>query len=61
MQVSDRLIMNTIEHFGKYDDNPISVAEANDIVLNFTGFAHLILKLDKKRKAVKNEQNQIEN
>ena len=55
MQVSDRLIMNTIEHFGKYDDNPISVAEANDIVLNFTGFAHLILKLDKKRKAVKNE------
>ena len=39
---------DTIKHFKLYYDNLVEV-EAVEIVQNFTGFARLMLKLDKKR------------
>ena len=39
---------DTIKHFKPYYENLVEV-EAVEIVQNFTGFARLMLKLDKKR------------
>ena len=42
------IINNTIKHFEPYYDN-LAEVEAVEVVQNFTGFARLMLKLDKKR------------
>ena len=50
------LIKSTMEHFRDYYPN-VTEDDAKDIINNFICFAHLLMKLDKKRaKALKQER-----
>ena len=53
MTPSEVLINDTIKHFGQFQQENISKAEAVEIIENFSGFASLLLKLDKKRQEFK--------
>ena len=53
MTPSEVLINDTIKHFGQFQQENISKAEAVEIIENFSGFARLLLTLDKKRQEFK--------
>lgn len=53
MTPSEVLINDTIKHFGQFQQESISRVEAVEIIENFSGFARLLLTLDKKRQEFK--------
>lgn len=53
-----KLIQQTKEEFSQYKKAEISDAEACEIINNFSGFAKLLLELDKKRNAEMEKKNE---
>lgn len=53
---SEKILNETVTHFSKYREKAISCEDATEILLNFNSFAHLLIKLDKKRNAKKAER-----
>ncbi len=53
---SEQIINQTVTHFSKYKEKNVSCEDATEILFNFNSFAHLLIKLDKKRNAEKAER-----
>lgn len=54
------LVKSTVEHFGKHYPN-ITEEDAKDIINNFICFAHLLMKLDKKRTEILKNKGETTN
>ncbi len=57
---NESMINETVVHFSKYRKLPISSNEAMKTIVNFNGFIHLLLRLDKKR-SIMNTGRELKN